>query len=250
MNSVDNHKGFTLIELAIVLVIVGILAGSFLSTLSSRIETTRQSDTREELKIIKQALYGYAMSQAPERLPCPDCNNAACLSAGNTANDGLEDVDGAGVCDAATQPGNLPWVDLGLGRGDAWNSHYSYWVPAVYSAPGGFTLTTSSAGLARIDDTVAAGANVIAQNIAAVIFSHGKDTYGAINIDGVAQPAIPAAAAYNDQRENLDIDAAPPMLFIDRTISDEGAANIYDDILVWISEFELKAKMVEAGVLP
>ena len=38
-----------------------------------------------------------------------------------------------------------------------------------------------------------------------------------------------------------------------RTPTEEGAAatgGIFDDILVWINSYELKAKMVDVGVLP
>ena len=47
------QKGFTLIELAIVLLIVGILLGSVIGTLSSRIEATRKSETVDELNEMK-----------------------------------------------------------------------------------------------------------------------------------------------------------------------------------------------------
>jgi prepilin-type N-terminal cleavage/methylation domain-containing protein len=230
------QRGFSLIELAVVLVIVGILVGGLIGTLGSRIDTSRQVETKQSLEDIRTALYGFAMSQTPVRLPCPDNDN-----------DGLEDLT-AGQCDVLTTLGNLPWVTLGLQRGDVWGSTYSYWVADAFSNAVGFNLATGSAGVAQIDDAVAG--NTIANNVVAVIFSHGKNQYGSVGIDNVARTAVPAGAAYNDERENQDVDAAAPVLFINRAITDENAPVIFDDMLLWISEYEIKGKMVQAGVLP
>lgn len=230
------QKGFTLIELAVVLVIIGVLIGGFIGTLSSRIDNVRRIETRDSLDDIKTAMYGYAMSQFPVRLPCPDDDN-----------DGLEDIT-AGQCDALTTHGNLPWVTLGIERGDAWASTYSYWVADEYSNLAGFDLITNAAGAGQVNDSL--GGNTISNNVAAVIFSHGKDQYGSIGLDNVARSAVPAGAAFNNERENQDVDAVAPVLFINRSVTDAGAAVVFDDILIWISEYELKGRMLQAGVLP
>lgn len=230
------QSGFSLIELAVVLVVVGILVGSFIGTLGSRLDVNRYVETRDRLEEIKTALYGYAMSQTPVRLPCPD-----------TDNDGLENVV-AGQCVVLTTPGNLPWLELGIPRGDSWASTYSYWVADEYSNTAGFTLATDATGVARIDDSN--GGNTLSNNVAAVIFSHGKNQFGSIGLDDVARQAVPAGAAYDDERENQDNDAVAPVIFIDRPVTDEDAAIIFDDVLIWMSEYELKGRMVQAGLLP
>lgn len=230
--------GFSLIELAVVLVVVGILVGGLIGTLGSRIDSSRQIETRNSLGDIKTALYGFAISQTPVRLPCPDNDN-----------DGLEDIT-LGQCDVLTSLGSLPWVTLGLQRGDAWSSTYSYWVAGAFSTAAGFNLTTASAGVARIDNTVNAGGSAISNNVVAVIFSHGKNQYGSIGMDNVVRPAVPAGIPYNDERENQDVDAVAPVLFINRSVTGENSPVIFDDILIWISEYEIKGRMVQAGVLP
>jgi prepilin-type N-terminal cleavage/methylation domain-containing protein len=237
LNNRSNHQGgFTLIELAIVLVIIGVLLGSFLGTLGARIDNARRTETLEALDKIKLSLYGFAMSQSPIRLPCPD-----------TDNDGLEDMAGAS-CSTLSSPGNLPWATLGISRGDAWGSNFSYWVADLYSNAAGFTLATDATGVAQVNDSI--GGNVLSNNVAAVIMSHGKNMYGSIDVNNVARSAVPAGAAYDDERENLDADGAAPVLFISRSVASEEAITAYDDMLVWIAEFELKGNMVQAGVLP
>lgn len=249
LNIVKNRKfsqaGFSLIELAVVLVIIGILAGSFIGTLGSRIDTARQIETIETLEAIKVSLYGYAMAKlnplGVARLPCPDVDN-----------DGVEDLLPPGLtqCTALTTHGNLPWVTLGIKRGDVWSSTFSYWVADEYSNTAGFSLATDASGSGQIRASAPAG-NVISSNVAAVIFSHGKNQLGSIGLDNVARSAVPAAGAqYADERENTDIDAVAPVLFIDRPITSDDAPIIFDDKLTWISEYELKGRMAQAGALP
>ncbi len=240
-----SQAGFSLIELAVVLVIISILISGFIGTLGSRIDTTRQIETKETLEMIKVSLYGYAMAKlnplGVTRLPCPDVDN-----------DGVEDLVPPGLtqCTALTTHGNLPWVTLGIERGDAWSSTYSYWVADEYSNTAGFTLATNASGTGQIRTATPVG-NVISSNVAAVIFSHGKNQLGSIGLDDVARTAVPAAGAqYADERENTDTDAVPPVLFINRPITSDDAPVIFDDSLTWISEYELKGRMAQAGALP
>ena len=236
-NNSRYQTGFTLIELAIVLVIIGVLVGSILGTLGARIDNTRRTETQEAMENIKLALYGFAMSQSPVRLPCPD-----------TTNDGLEDLVAGGSCTTLTSPGSLPWATLGINRGDAWASTFSYWAADEYSNAAGFAVGTDATNVGQIDD--GDGIDPISNNVAAVIISHGKNLYGSIDVNGTARTAVPAGTEYDDERENLDTDGAGPVLFISRPVASEGAATAYDDIITWIPEFELKGKMVQAGVLP
>jgi prepilin-type N-terminal cleavage/methylation domain-containing protein len=237
------QSGFSLIELAVVLVIIGMLVGSVLGTLGARIENTRISETKDALDEIKLALYGFAISQTlVARLPCPDNNN-----------DGIEDFDPLTPtqCASFEVAANLPWATLGIKRGDAWASSYSYWVADDYSSKGGFALATDATGDAQILGSVGS-ATPISNNVAAVIFSHGKNQYGSIGLDNVARGASPGGAEYADENENTNGDS----VFVSRPITTTGPLTettipvIFDDIVVWISEYELKGLMVQAGVLP
>ena len=256
-NIVCPSKGFTLIELAIVLVIISVLVGSFIGTLAKRIDNTRISDTKDELEEIKQALIGYAYRNGS--LPCPDCIGVLCNP--GSFRDGIEDrgTNGAdaGQCSVGNQTGFLPWVTLGLARGDVWNTRYRDWVDVTDADNGAglgsaFVMTSpNGAGVIQEPDYVAdaTGATLgpLANNVVAVVFSHGKNTFGGRSTDDVIQPAIPAADI--DEADNVNNDSN----FVDRppTTSDATTAGgEFDDILIWITEFELKAKMVEAGVLP
>ena len=65
-----QQSGFTLIEIAVVLVIIGILVGSFIGTFADRIETTRRENTSKQLEDIRSAILGFASAHG--RLPCSD----------------------------------------------------------------------------------------------------------------------------------------------------------------------------------
>ncbi len=250
MLTLNKQTGFTLIELAIVLVIIGMLAGSFISTLSSRIDNTRVADTRDELELAKQAMIGYALSQPSPYLPCPDCINAI-LCPNGTARDGIEDRRVNGSCSVGNRVGTLPWVTLGLADKDAWGNRYRYWVDDTFARDGSgaasFSLNDTAVGAIEKRTNDGTATETLASNVAAVLLSHGKNGYGAISSANTIQPGIPAANV--DEQDNVDLNA----VFIKRPPTDEDAdtdGGVFDDIVIWISEYELKAKMVEAGALP
>ncbi|MDR0578457.1 MAG: type II secretion system GspH family protein, partial [Candidatus Accumulibacter sp.] len=185
MKRISRHPacaGFTLVELTIVLVIVGLLIGGLLVPLSAQRELQDSRETRKQLSDISEALLGYAASHRAAddgnpHLPCPD-----------TDGDGFENRAG----DACAAPeGRLPWADLGVGREDAWGNRFRYRVAPAYSDKRiGFTFD-STAPL-RVCENPAC-TTVIANGLPAVIVSHGKNGAGAFNASGGTNPP-PAGA--------------------------------------------------------
>lgn len=62
-------RGFTLTELALVLLIVGLLLGGMLMPLSMQEDIRRGADTQKTLNEARDALIGFALTN--DRLPCP-----------------------------------------------------------------------------------------------------------------------------------------------------------------------------------
>jgi prepilin-type N-terminal cleavage/methylation domain-containing protein len=99
------HRGFTLIEVAICMVILGLVLTGLVVSLSQQLQQRRLMDTRTTLKDANDALLAFVTANA--RLPCP------ALVGGN----GIESTTAPGVCTAAA--GLLPAVTLGLSNLDA-----------------------------------------------------------------------------------------------------------------------------------
>ncbi|OFZ72130.1 MAG: hypothetical protein A2W04_07075, partial [Betaproteobacteria bacterium RBG_16_64_9] len=139
----NRSRGFTLAELAVALVIIGLLLASALIPFSTQIEVRNAADTRRTLDQIKEAVMGFA--QANGRLPCP--------ARGQTASGSIDSVTWAPAQIAAGTEqydttnkrcyvvvGVVPWPTLGVPETDAWGRRFSYRVsPAFADDP---SLTT------------------------------------------------------------------------------------------------------------
>lgn len=238
----SRSPGFTIIEMAVVLFVITLLIGSLLVPLATQVEQRQISETQKALEEIREALLGFAVAKG--HLPCPDKTSGG---GAGTANDGIEDVDGAGACVAASH-GNLPWATLGVNGADVWGNRFRYQVaPAFAQRPTTFSLSST----ANISVCTAAGcpANtrltaVSPDGAVAVIMSLGRNGRGAINANtGTTNPAPTGA----DENEN----ATGPTTFVSRTMTSAGStAGEFDDIVTWVSKHTLFNRMVAAGKLP
>lgn len=246
----ENAKGFTLVEMAMVLAIVALLLTGLVPTISGQLEQRRSAETKKQLEEIQQALIGFAIING--HLPCP----------ASLASDGLENRSG-GICngsDATNYDGYIPGATLGLSylddRGlvlDAWDNPIRYAITGwnkttaptqtdVYTTAGGMKtvgLSSLSPSLLVCNTATgisggqcAAGEALTADpGVPAVIFSTGKN----------------GAGTGTDEGENTDADK----FFVSHTQTADGNPNgEFDDLVVWISNQVLLNKMVSAGTLP
>lgn len=211
------RSGFSLVEMAVVLAIIGLLLAALLTPLSVQMEQSNYKQTQNELSELRDALIGYALvnvaADGKPYLPCPD-----------TDSDGFENRNANGAC--AGPQADVPWATLGLGRQDSWNNRYMYRVAANFSnSSNGFSL--NSVGQIRVLD--AAGGKVIASSIPALLLSKGKN----------------GAGASADEIENSNADDT----FVSHTQVNL-ANNEFDDIVVWVPFAILFNRLVSAGRLP
>lgn len=234
-------KGFSLIELAIVLVVIGLLLGGGIVALEVTTERRQRGEQGDQLEAIRDALYGFAISEG--RLPCP---------ADIDAPDGEERFNGAGDACAATR-GALPWVELGMGRRDAWSHRLLYRVNPAFADPSGedvvFTLDTQAEYDADDDATIGINdldGNRVAKRVVATVVSFGGQG-DQVWIDGDFD--CPGTAAGFSTAESTNCDASG--LFVAGGYrSADTADGRFDDLVIWLPEVVLKARMVEAGRLP
>lgn len=236
------QNGFSLIELAIVLVIVTLLVGGLAMPLSAQIEARRISETRKAMQAIHDSLIGFAMSHTVtvggitrHYLPCPD-----------TDNDGKEEPRTSGDCPA--DRGGLPWITLGVRGEDAWGNRFTYAVSATFSNSGGFQTTPPPATLANLNiySTSSCAAKII-ENVPAVWVSHGPQGRGALNMNG-GTPLAPASVAL-DERQNLNIASGLPCTAVTSFVSHSPTVD-FDDLVLWLSSNELFSRVCPSGGCP
>lgn len=236
---INKTRGFTLVEMAIVLMIMGILLGGFLVSLTAQLELRNDSETRQLLANAQEALIGYALSN--RHLPCPDKTVGADNGDDDRPNDGREDFDVA-TGDCMTQEGNLPWATLGVLENDPWNQHLIYSVVAAFSQRSPrplFGLPT--AGNIRVCNETACNVPRLTDVAVAVIVSRGRNR-------GVCG-TLPSLPACEDERQNDNADN--DFVSHEPTVATLANPNAeYDDIVVWISGNILINRMVSAGQLP
>lgn len=253
-------RGFSLVELTIVVAIVGLLLGTLLVPLAARNEMRERREADKALAEIRDALIGYAVVHG--RLPCP----AAAALPDGTEGAGLEarhdggcacagDTTEASIvphqCSTSTTIGVLPWATLSLAETDAWGRRYSYSVDTRFGRdPGqtvfgagctpdppprsaGFALCTPAAIGIR---TASGGPTLVSGGVPALALSHGRNGYGAYTPQGLR--IVPAAETAADELENANADA----IFVSNTG--------IDDRSVWVPPYVLMHRMLSAGMLP
>jgi len=66
----SRQRGLTLIEMAVVLMILGFIVAGLLGPVDTQLEARDRRETLAQLERARDALYGYAVTRG--RLPCPD----------------------------------------------------------------------------------------------------------------------------------------------------------------------------------
>jgi len=243
-------SGFTLVEMAMVLLIVSLLLGGLLPTLSSRVEQQRTHEARSQLEEIEQAAIGYALING--RLPCPASaasNGAESFAGGGNITNGNCSNFYNGFAPAAT----LGLVSTDGYAVDPWGNRIRYAVTKsngnAYTSLNGMSTTGLSSLAPDLLVCITAtgiGAASCAANAALtaspgvplVMYSTGKNgSYGGSGSDEAANP--------NPNSANND------RVFVSHAPAVKAAPNgEFDDIVIWLSPGILAGRMVAAGKLP
>ncbi|QJR14816.1 hypothetical protein DSM104440_01626 [Usitatibacter palustris] len=155
-------SGFTLVEIGVVLIIMGLLLVMLIGITSSMIGNQRRAETRNKLANVETALALFVSKNL--RLPCPA--DGAMTSA--NANAGLERIDmsappnytcnvgGAGL----QTNGVVPWRSLGLSESDAtdgWGARLTYRVAPEFIRQSSMNMTACDPGGSSGAVTLVAG---------------------------------------------------------------------------------------------
>lgn len=227
-NTHSTKNGFSLVEMAIVLVIVALLLAGLLPTLSSQVEQQRRSETRKQMDEIKEALIGYAIINGA--LPCPTFQTDPTHAGYGVA---------AATCPAPTTEGYLPWKTLGLPETDAWGlkrvatanpwlGYFRYRVEPAFALPFNLAATSNATLDLQVKDMAGNRLTSTTQPPIAVFFSTGPDKVPNGGNSSFEEPLTNPPAVYEADVPNPN----------------------FDDLTMWISRPILFNRMVAAGKLP
>jgi prepilin-type N-terminal cleavage/methylation domain-containing protein len=257
--------GFTLLELAITLSIIAMLAGAVLVPLVAQIAQRNTVATEKTLDQIKEALLGYAT--ATGRLPCPataGSNGLEVFAAGGSIANG----------NCATFVGFLPAVTLGFTPVDSQGFAIDGWATtqnriryAVSNQPvngpvgavnnpftrsNGMRSATAAAlagtdllfvcasGAPSADPAVHCGPGVPATGGSLVLTRNAP-----VVVWSVGANAATGGASVDEAQNNFTADRT----FVSHTATTTAGAE-FDDLVTWIATGNLVSRMVLGGQLP
>lgn len=230
----SRQAGFTIVEIAIVLLVVGLMIGGLVAPLSSQLEQRRVSNTERAMEDAREALFGFALRN--NYLPCPAIS----------AIDGREDRAGS-ICNK--RYGYLPWATLGVQKLDGWGRVLAYSVtPSFANSVSFFTLNSPrdiTVATRGMDGQIIPASD--ANDIPAVILSFGRNGYGATSDQNTQ--LLDAGQGNIDEKTNL---GGEGVAFVTRPASTDPRApgGEYDDLVLWMSPNVLINRMVAAQKLP
>ncbi len=231
----NKYNGFSLIEMAIALAVIGFLIGGLLKPMSSVMDYQKIKYTDATLEQIKEALVGFAIIN--NRLPCPaKCSkfngkDIDCFNEVYDASDVGKETTDSTFCE---QEGYLPWADLGIGRYDGWDEPFYYRVDKNYSTilSGNELLKTDSSKKLTVKykqtnknltalETIN-GADY--SRVIAIVLSHGKN---------------------GDAESSNKITVANDATYVQGNVE-----NIFDDRLTWLSKYSLINYLAKTRDIP
>lgn len=250
-----SRHGFSLLELSVVLVLLGLIVGFGVNIGQTAVKGSSRLTTQERMALVKESLDAYAARNG--YLPCPA--DPALLP--STANYGLESRGAAGAgclstggvfSTAGVWFGTLPVRNLGLDEGyvsDVWGNKLTYAVSENHNGntlalptaiSGGWNSYADRTGTITVNSgTIAAPVTISSTRDLAngsvpgagatyVVISHGPNGRGAYGMDSTA--AKSCTAGFIDT-QNCDRNNA---VFFDSTYNDGAQTTTqFDDYVVW-----------------
>lgn len=275
--------GFSLVEIAVVMVILSVLLAIVAAPISTQLNQRRVAETQRLLDLAQQALIGYAIANG--RLPCPATDGPAPdtpnpIGATNSFGDekfALGGTPANGQCEFWA--GFLPAVALGLSpvdsQGfmvDAWGLkqnriRYAVWGSSAVNVNGISYPFTQTGGMKAATTTFLAASNkpflFVCQSAPTGALPDATTMPPIANACGTAvkladkAPAVVYSLGANaatggtgtDEVFNAKTTSNQTFVFVSHTPT-AGPTNEFDDMVSWMSLNVLFSSMQTAGKLP
>ncbi len=202
-----NQKGFTLIEIAIVMVIIGILAGAGVSLIGVLTKKKLRDETIDYLDKSREALISFASING--RFPWAD-------------------TDGDGVEDSGSTSGDLPYVTLNLMPTDSYKRPVKYEVNSSLTTNRQLSCGALRAGISGSPSVVDSDGSTSAFSVAAIVISSGPtDADG----DGNLYDAVTSGTHQGDNTDGVpNYIRHPPIDTFDDLVRYIGTNELYREI--------------------
>jgi prepilin-type N-terminal cleavage/methylation domain-containing protein len=231
----SRSSGFTLIEMAMVLLIVGLLLSGSLNLLSAQVEVQQRRATQKILEDTKEALIGFAIING--RLPKPASSPTIGTEKSAACTGNNPDI----VC-----TGFIPWTVLGTEKLDAWGKIIRYSVAPKLTTSNSIKTNTEGTKIVQGSPLVGGVRNVLIEKADAVIFSNGKRNYGTTDF-GLILPNEAKIPNYSEWINEINNHGR---LFIAKEVFMASVKySGFDDMVIWLSPETLNSRMAQAGVL-
>lgn len=253
----QTSHGFSLVEIAVVLFIIGLVIGGFLVPISMQLDINKIKTTQERLEKINEALIGFAILNG--HLPCPSLD----YKYGKAADFKSPGKDTCTTYDQSD--GYLPWADLGTvgaEKYDGWGNPFRYRVDGKFSnkETGEPSIADPPKNEHALEIRNRNGSLLSSFNpdlptnegsyVVAIIFSCGKN--GRPDDNNVTSYPSYSDAACEVAFTPLTPTSPPPPPPPSNTIyvQDIYVENTFDDILVWLPKNILINRLVMAEKWP
>jgi prepilin-type N-terminal cleavage/methylation domain-containing protein len=253
-NNNNKYKnGFTLIEMAMVMLILSILVAASIAPLAQQMQQKAETETKAALEAADVAILGFAAVNG--RLPCPDTGNDGVADAGATAVDVCASLAAGDTGVVNGRTGFLPFATLGVTGVDAWGNRIRYSLDQRLAVSDRFAAISSASfvvndGRLSTSMTPAQTLRVATNDAAYIVWSFGRNGLGGRTLDGINR-AAPTALDEIANTPELEAIPAERRTFVSRIQTDATVpAGLYDDILIFKSSVSLAAKMSAAGQWP
>lgn len=237
------NAGFTLVEMAVVLVIMGLIIGATVSFTAAQMDNAKMSATKTKQEAIRLALQSFV--QRNGRLPCPapaaSTTGAEATTPGTCA--GSTVINGVTAAER-NRRGIVPWAALGLTESainDGYGRRFTYQVTQSATGTSFLNVNLITGTISVYGDTPVAATNQINSGNRAVymLVSYGKNGLGAYLSGGGTMTPPPITNASEVENTDTDLD------FVSAAYSE--ATPVFDDYLSWASASDILTPLTNDG---
>lgn len=217
----ETQRGFTLLELALVLVIISLLTLQWLPGITQQQNQRLWQVSEQRLEAAREALISYAILH--QNLPCPDYSSDSTQTAYGEAST---------TCSSPLSEGWLPFRTLGLAEGDGWFGRVAgaqagrivYRVDPAFTRSGGglIRLSTNFSISLSVQDSLGNKLTSDVERPVAILISPGPD--GQLNGENARFESV--TDAYQSH---------PPVVG-------------FDDLVIWLGRPSLFNALIRAGL--